>query len=474
MEIKSKVYKLICDLFHTSESELNDNLGPGDLNTWDSLGQIQLISKLEHEFDIQLNVNDVMSINNIGDIITVLTKHSSMNTEQESKSPARQAAIQISALRVSPTTYWGQGALNALSQLKENKIAIITGSESYTKKLKENIESIISTKQVEYFNKPSGEPTQQGIQYLSKSLLSFSPELIVAIGGGSTLDTSKLAWVLYEYPDSNLETFLKKTFTVPNLRKKAKFMAVPTTFGSGSEVSSAATFSTDVSSSKSIIFSHELLSDYIILDPSLGESAPLSVIFGCAFDALTHAIEGYASIINNPIADQYAISAIKLLINSLNEIQSSQLQSSHLESLCYASYLAGIVQNHCSVGLTHSIAHQLGVFGINHGKANAIFLSAVINYNKSYTSRYSTLCNELGFTDVDSLVKTLQKLFKNADFNFEQKVLENVLKAKDSIAIQAMNDITFKTNPESPSKEVIESLIESTISEQISLVNLNA
>ena len=145
------------------------------------------------------------------------------------------------------------------------------------------------------------------------------------------------------------------------------------------------------------------------MDPELGLSASNLTLFSSAFDALTHAIEGYVSIIDKPLLNPIAIIAMKEIIKVLDYITEKNIDIKHLETLCNAAYYAGIIQNHCSVGLTHSFAHQLTSYGVNHGTAVAIFLAPVIEFNSNRSEKYSNLIKEMGLNQLmNLLIKFLQ------------------------------------------------------------------
>jgi alcohol dehydrogenase class IV len=477
METKQKVYKAVSELFSVEESQLQDSYGPGDLEAWDSLGQIQLITKIEQLFDLQFSVDDVMSINNISDIVMILTKKQggaapspTSSLHQETKQDVQQEAKVETPRPVSPsaghalrapgTVFFGEGSLAQLAMLPANRITVIIGAGDHVKELRTQINSILSKKEVFILQKPAGEPTLQGIQALAMLMQSSAPETIVAIGGGSVMDIAKLAWVLYENPDINLMEY-RSPFSLPKLGKKATFVACPTTFGSGSEASSAAVFSNDKTASKTVLLSHDFLPDMAILDPKLAGSLDKSTTLSCAADALTHAIESYVSVIHNPMADQYALSALRLIFGVFES--SDDISAQKLDQLSQASYFAGIAQNHCSVGLTHSIAHQLGVYGVSHGLANAVFLVPVMKFNEAHTQRYATLAKELGMASSEALIHAVQALVARFNLKIQENTAQQIKNNLDVISKNARLDITFKTNPIKPSESEIQTLIQQAL-----------
>lgn len=447
-KIKSDVYNILSEQFLISKKEIADNIGPGDLPNWDSIGHLQLILKLEQHFNIQLSVDDVMSINNVKDIIRTVSKCISGEEVDIIADETRPvSASSFSAIRLPKAAFWGNGSIAVLSKANQERIVVITGSSSYTTKIKNKIDEIFNnTKNLSFIQRSSGEPTESKIYQLAEKVNYYLPDLIVAVGGGSTIDITKLSWTLYEHPELKLGN-LEKPFSIPSLRAKSSFIAIPTTFGSGSEVSSSAAFSKNESIGKTIIVSHEFIPDKVILDPSLGKNTPLNIIYASAFDALTHAVEGYVSVVRNPLVEPHAISAIKNILIALNKVKVEGLSTEVLELLCYSAYYAGIVQNHCSVGLIHSIAHQLGKFGIAHGVGTGMFLSPIIEYNAQKTDKYKNLVKECGFNSIEDFVELIKSIFRQSNLSPNSKILEDLKNNREAIIEAAMKDITFKTNP---------------------------
>jgi len=447
-EIISKVFSILSEQFSVSDNEITDETGPGDLAKWDSIGQLRLILELEKQFNIQLSVDDVMSINNVRDIIHVINK---FGQDGEKQSEDQEGKIAISSVfhpvRVPSTTYWGKNSLSVIKDLNLDRIAVVTGSSKYSEGITEKVRRLVSENTAfQTLQRPKGEPIENDVAKLSKMLLQFSPTHIIAIGGGSTIDIAKLSWLLYERPDFRLGDVDGSIIDL-KLRQKASFIAVPTIFGSGSEVSSAAAFTKENDCGKSILVSHDFIPDQVILDPLLGRSARLSTVYSSAFDALTHALEGYVSVINHPMLEPVAIRTIKDIIQAMKKIKSEGISADVLESLCYSAYYAGIVQNHCSVGLTHSFAHQLGHNGVSHGAANAMFLISVIDFNAKKLDKYNILATEIGHKSIFHLTDDIKKILNESSIIPSKEKLESIVSDKTRIVSGAMEDITFRTNP---------------------------
>ena len=444
-EIKSKVYKILSELFSVSESEITDEVGPGDLAKWDSIGQLRLILELEDQFDIQLSVDDVISINNVRDIINLINKFV-QDGEKKLKGHVAFSST-FHPVRFPSTTYWGKNSISVIKTFDLNRLAIITGASKYADDIIEKLSEFIPVNTIfQVFKKSKGEPIESDIMKLSEMLHEFSPSEIIAIGGGSTIDIAKLSWLLYERPDFRL---CDVDGSIVNLKphKKASFIAAPTTFGSGSEVSSSAAFTKENDLGKSILVSHDFIPNQVILDPLLAESANLITIYSSAFDALTHALEGYVSIVSHPMLEPIAIRTIIDIIKAMKTIISEGVSSDVLGTLCYSAYYAGIVQNHCSVGLTHSFAHQLSHYGISHGIANAMFLIPVIEYNSRKVNKYNNLAIEVGFKSVIDFKEEINEILNESSIIPSKDILRKMINDKTTIIQGAMNDITFRTNP---------------------------
>ena len=302
----------------------------------------------------------------------------------------------------------GKNARMALKGIVANR-ALVVISKSFRNSIHfEQISRLINAESVSFVDKTwVGEPSKLGLKRLIAAFEAFSPDYIIALGGGSVIDGAKLAWLFYEHPliDSG---DLFRPFSLPPLRGKAKFAAIPTTAGSGSEVSSAAVLSDDVNYGKKAVVTHDFLPDLVILDPELIAEVPVRILRTTIADALSHAVEGYVSQISHPLMDCFAEKSVQLIYQNRTNFEDDIWNLQVYEDIQYAAMLAGWVQNHCMVGLSHSIAHQLGNFGLGHGLANGLLMPAVIDFNCSdqvVKDRYEYLCAKVGMPDINSLKK---------------------------------------------------------------------
>ena len=464
----SRIYDVVCKEFSVRIDEISDDTGPGDLAKWDSLGNLRLVMSIESEFDIQLSIDDVVTINSIKDLIEVVSVLVQDEKLDFSARAVSASSIQAShILRIPNIIYCGVGSLSSLKSMELDSVAVILGPSIYANEIFEKVRDLIGKDiKLQKFIRPIGEPKDSDIKELALKLIDFSPKQILAIGGGSTIDTAKLAWLIYEKPDFQLDDVVISIQDL-GLRKKASFIAIPTTFGSGSEASSAAAYTRNNETKKTILISHDFLPDKVVLDPALGLSANGVILFSSAFDALTHAIEGYVSIVDNPFLNPIAITSIKEILKALNNIRNENTDIKVLETLCNSAYFAGIIQNHCSVGLTHSFAHQLTGYGISHGIGNAMFLNTVMEYNSTRSNRYKVLAEEIGFNSVKDLMDHISLVFINSKITPNQTIIENIIKDKSLIIAGAMSDVTFRTNPVELSKVELETIFDNTMKKMI-------
>jgi len=438
MNVETKLLKVISEQFNEDVADIQLTDGPGDLDAWDSIGQLQLIVKVEKEFNIKLSVDDVVSIDDISDMISLIENkiEELPTTEAEISKPV----VDYFEIRLNKHLLIGHGGIGELYSIYNiNRLFILVGNLK-SNKAESLLRDINISGEIEIFEKKGGEPTEKEISRIAKQLKAFQPDFVLAIGGGSVMDSAKLAWALYENDVESIDSLHSDGMV---LNAKARLGVLPTLFGSGSEISSAAAYSKDNSMGKSIVVNHDFIPEFVNLDYSQVLTAPEEIIFFSAFDALTHAIEGYCSIVPNFVMKNLAIRSIKLILMSLkstNRIKDKEV----LESILIGSYWAGQVQNHCSVGLSHSIAHQLEKYQISHGKANSLALVDVLRLNSTKTSIINDLAHDLGFIDSDHFISNIEKIIEDSGFNISVKSDEWNL---DSIVEGAMKDVTFRTNP---------------------------
>jgi acetaldehyde dehydrogenase/alcohol dehydrogenase len=222
--------------------------------------------------------------------------------------------------------------------------------------------------------------------------------VIIALGGGSAIDAAKGMWLFYEHPDTDFDAlrlkFLdirKRAFLFPNLGKKAQLVAIPTTSGTGSEVTSFSVI-TDKSNgnTKYPLADYELTPDVAIIDPQFVRTMPKSITADTGLDVLTHAIEAYVSILASDYTNGLAMKAIELVFKYLRRSFNNADDTIAREKMHNASCIAGMAFTNAFLGINHSLAHKLGgEYHIPHGRANAILLPHVIAYNSQLPTKFA-------------------------------------------------------------------------------------
>jgi alcohol dehydrogenase class IV len=294
--------------------------------------------------------------------------------------------------------YYGSGSLSTLKSLKGKKAVVVVGGSSMQKfgfldkaigyLTEAGIESHVYAG-VE--PDPSIETVYKGADFMR----DVNPDIILSIGGGSPIDAAKAMWVFYEHPELTFED-IKNPFTMPELRKKAIFVAIPSTSGTATEVTAFSVitdYSTDI---KYPLADFNITPDIAIVDPDLALTMPRTLTAHTGMDALTHATEAYVALFASEFTDPLALHAIKLIGQYL--LASFEGDKVAREKLHYAQCLAGMAFSNALLGITHSMAHKTGaVFDIPHGLANAIFLPYVVAFNaKTAAVRYADIARTLG------------------------------------------------------------------------------
>ncbi|SCP96430.1 bifunctional acetaldehyde-CoA/alcohol dehydrogenase [Anaerobium acetethylicum] len=242
----------------------------------------------------------------------------------------------------------------------------------------------------EIFDQVEPDPSLDTINKGVEAMKNFNPDVIIALGGGSAIDAAKGMWLFYEHPEADFKNmslkFLdirKRAYKFPMLGKKAQFVAIPTTSGTGSEVTSFAVISDKTENKKYPLADYELTPDVAIIDPDFVMSVPKKSTAWTGMDVLTHAFEAYVSIMASDYSDALAVKAIELVFQYLkSSFTNGAKDPTAREKMHNASTIAGMAFTNAFLGINHSLAHKLGgEFHVPHGCANAILLPHVIRYN---------------------------------------------------------------------------------------------
>ncbi|MEA5448073.1 bifunctional acetaldehyde-CoA/alcohol dehydrogenase [Leptolyngbya sp. CCNP1308] len=296
--------------------------------------------------------------------------------------------------RVPPKIYFKSGCLPvALRELEGKKRAfLITDKPLFDLGMLHSITQVLDEVGVEWdvFHDVEPDPTLTNVNQGLERLRRFEPDVLIAIGGGSPMDAAKVMWLMYEQPQIEFEGLAmrfmdirKRVYELPALGQKAQLICIPTTSGTGSEVTPFAVVTDDRVGIKYPLADYALTPNVAIVDPALTLHMPRSLTAFGGIDALTHALEAYVSIMASDFTDGLALQAIKLLIEYLpRAYKNGAADPEAREKVHYAATIAGMAFANAFLGVCHSLAHKLGsTFHVPHGLANALMISHVIRYN---------------------------------------------------------------------------------------------
>ncbi|TQO57901.1 1-propanol dehydrogenase PduQ [Paraclostridium bifermentans] len=364
----------------------------------------------------------------------------------------------------------GIGALESLKDITNKKIFIITDPFMIESKTIDKILINLERNDCNIFSEIVPDPPIEIVVKGMEKIKDYSPDIIIALGGGSAIDAAKA-----------IMDFSKQIFKINEI----EFIAIPTTSGTGSEVTSFSVITDAQKGTKYPLVSADLIPNKAILDPELVKTVPNFITADTGMDVLTHAIEAYVSTDSNDFSDALAEKAIKLVHEYLIEAYKDGSNLEAREKMHNASCMAGLAFNQASLGLNHGIAHIVGAkFHIPHGRTNSILLPYVIEYNAnisgynnaSYSDtakKYAQIAKMLGLESsnvrlgVKNLVNEIKKMQKNmnmpmklTDCKVNKVDVENLL---PEIAQLALKDGCTKTNPRIPNDSGIIDILKQII-----------
>ena len=360
--------------------------------------------------------------------------------------------------------YYGRNSLEQLKNLDGKKAMIVLGGGSM-KKFGFLDKAIAYLKEagieVELFENVEPDPSVETVMKGAQAMRAFEPDWIISMGGGSPIDAAKAMWAFYEYPETTFEDLIIP-FNFPTLRQKAKFLAIPSTSGTATEVTAFSVITDYQKGVKYPLADFNITPDIAIVDPVLAETMPPTLTAHTGMDALTHAVEAYVSTLHSPFTDPLAVKAIEMVFEYLPT--SYKGDSDAREQMHYAQCLAGMAFSNALLGIVHSMAHKTGAAfstgHIPHGCANAIYLPYVIKYNaknaealKRYAQIARAVCLE-GNTDEELMLALCAKIDEyNVALNIPKTlqafgIHEEEFKTKiASIAELAVGDACTGSNP---------------------------
>ena len=328
--------------------------------------------------------------------------------------------------------YYGPDAISELKNLKGYKKAfIVTGGQSMKKTgFLKKLDDVLKDAGLEtrIYDGVEPDPSIERVFDGAKAMREFQPDVIVSIGGGSPMDAAKAMWVFYEYPEKTFDD-IKNPFTMPKLRTKAIFVAVPSTSGTASEVTAFSVITDYSTNIKYPLADFEITPDIAVLDTDIPLTMPKVLTAHTGMDALTHAIEAYVATARSDFSDALAIKAISDIYESIVASYNGDVEARG--KMHIAQCLAGMAFSNALLGIAHSLAHKTGaMFHIPHGCCNAILLPNVIQYNsKACMERYAQIARAIGLPGVtdgqltNSLVDAVRSL--NKKLGIEQSYQAN-------------------------------------------------
>jgi acetaldehyde dehydrogenase/alcohol dehydrogenase len=417
------------------------------------------------------------------------------NLINKKKIAMRQVNMQW--FKIPSKIYFESGSIKYLSSMREiNRVFIVTDKSmieyKYIDKVLYQLNKNISNPTIEVFSEIEPDPDITTVYKGVEKVKAFNPDTIIAFGGGSVIDAAKAIWLFFKYPDFDFkkmsQRFMdirKKTYNFSNEKENIKMVAIPTTSGTGSEVTSFSVISDKKNNMKYPLADYELTPDVAIIDPQFVYTLPETSIAITGIDVLTHAIEAYVSVLANDYTDALAIQAIKLVFKYLSSSYKNKDKLSR-EKMHNASCIAGMAFSNAFLGINHSLAHKLGgEFHIPHGLANAFLLPHIIEYNGENSptkfsiwpkyscfiadKKYYEIAVELGLdvvendysNGVNALAKAVRELMteidiplsikemgeKNKQFYISPDLYESKL---DELAYKAFEDQCTIANPRLP------------------------
>ncbi|MBR5510316.1 MAG: iron-containing alcohol dehydrogenase, partial [Lachnospiraceae bacterium] len=370
--------------------------------------------------------------------------------------------------------------------LGKKRCFIVTDSFLYKNGYTKNIEDKLNQMGIVHtcFYDVAPDPSLASAKAGAAAMRAFEPDCIIALGGGSAMDAGKIMWVLYENPDANFEDMSmdfmdirKRIYNFPKMGKKAYFVAIPTSSGTGSEVTPFAIITDQDTGVKWPLADYELMPNMAIVDTDNMMSQPKGLTSASGIDVMTHAIEAYVSIMASDYTNSLALQAIKLVFTYLPRAYKDGSDVEARDHMANASCMAGMAFANAFLGVNHSLAHKLGAFHhIPHGVANALVLTDVIRYNSTEVpvkmgtfsqypypqarARYAEIARFVGLSGkddqelVEKLIEKLEELKKEVgiketikDYNVEEAYF---LETLDEMSEQAFNDQCTGANPRYP------------------------
>ena len=396
--------------------------------------------------------------------------------------------VNMQWFKIPEKIYFEAGSIQYLEKMPDIERAFIVTDEGmvklgYVDKILYHLRKRQQYVHSEIFSEVESDPSFDTIKKGVEVMKNFKPDVIIALGGGSPIDAAKGMWLFYEHPDADVEglklkfmDIRKRTYKFPKLGTKCKMVAIPTTSGTGSEVTSFAVITDKKKNKKYPLADYELTPDVAIVDPDLVMSLPKSVTADTGMDVLTHSIEAYVSNMASDYTDGLAEKAVELVFKYLEKAYTDGTDKIAREKMHNASTIAGMAFTNAFLGINHSLAHKIGAeFHLPHGRINAILLPYVIKYNSSEPSKfvsfpkyeyfiadqkYYQLAKKVGLKadtveeGISSLISKINEMnkFLNMPKSFQDAGIDEqeFLAKVDMLADRAFEDQCTTANPRLP------------------------
>ena len=387
--------------------------------------------------------------------------------------------------------YFRRGSLPiAMSDLEGKKRAfLVTDRFLFNNGYADDVVQILKSQgiEVQVFFDVEADPTLSVVEKGAEAMKSFQPDVILALGGGSPMDAAKIMWVMYEHPETHFEELAmrfmdirKRIYKFPKMGKKAELVCITTTSGTGSEVTPFAVVTDDKTGAKYPLADYEITPNMAVVDANLVMNMPKSLTAFGGYDAVTHALEAYVSVLANEYSDGQALQALKMLKEYLpSSYKNGSADPIAREKVHNAATIAGIAFANAFLGVCHSMAHKIGAeFHLPHGLANALLISNVVRYNANDNPtkqtafsqydrpqarrRYAEVADHLGLSQagdrtaqkIERLLTWLEELKNDLDIPLSIQaagVNESDFIAKlDELAVEAFDDQCTGANPRYP------------------------
>ena len=387
--------------------------------------------------------------------------------------------------------YFRRGSLPiAMSDLEGKKRAfLVTDRFLFNNGYADDVVQILKAQgiEVQVFFDVEADPTLSVVEKGAEAMKSFQPDVILALGGGSPMDAAKIMWVMYEHPETHFEELAmrfmdirKRIYKFPKMGQKAELVCITTTSGTGSEVTPFAVVTDDKTGAKYPLADYEITPNMAVVDANLVMNMPKSLTAFGGYDAVTHALEAYVSVLANEYSDGQALQALKMLKEYLpSSYKNGSSDPIAREKVHNAATIAGIAFANAFLGVCHSMAHKIGAeFHLPHGLANALLISNVVRYNANDNPtkqtafsqydrpqarrRYAEVADHLGLSQtgdrtaqkIERLLTWLEELKNDLDIPLSIQaagVNESDFIAKlDELAVEAFDDQCTGANPRYP------------------------